>query len=432
MPLARGRAGRIEAEFAWTAASLVIAADALEPDVTCGAVNRRFTDDPDAPPAFAVRHGERLGLIDRETCTTTFALRFGRELYERRPVTAIMDHDPLVVEANLDIGAISALVADRKPGALRSGFVVVEDGTYRGIATGLDLMRATAEQLQALFVRQTLLRDTLVETEKLASLGSLVAGIAHEINTPLGVSLIAASQLEEASSEIHASVAAGTLRRAALTAYLENARESSRLLVSNTRRAAELVQSFKQVAVDQTSDERRTFALVAYVNDVVRSLHPQIRRAHATVTVNGPADLLVDGYPGVFAQIATNLVTNALVHAFEGRTDGTIRIAVAKRPGDAVHLACGDDGCGIPAQHVERVFEPFYTTRRGRGGSGLGLNIVYNLVRRVLGGTIRIETAADAGTTFLLDFPRVSPHRSPDQHQPRSDERTSDERPAVR
>jgi len=379
-----------------------------------------------------VRHGASYGLIDRESCTTTFALRFGRELYERRPVTAIMDREPLVVESGLDIGAVSALVADRKPNALRSGFVVVDaNGAYCGIATGLDLMRATAEHLQSLMIRQSLMQETLVENEKLASLGSLVAGVAHEINTPLGVTLVAASQLDEATAGICAALEGGTLQRNDLTSYLDMAREISKLLLGNTTRAAELVQSFKQVAVDQTSDERRTFALVAYVNDVIMSLRPQIRRAQVTVTVEGPDDLMVDGHPGVFAQIVTNFITNAITHAFEGKPGGTIRLRVSRRR-ETVRVSFGDDGRGISAEHVEHIFEPFFTTRRGRGGSGLGLNIVYNLVRRVLGGRVWVETAIGAGTTFHVEFPRVTPHQTPAVAGPASTERIPDERHAVR
>lgn len=423
----------IEAEFAWTAASLVIPAEALDASITCGEVNRRFTDDHDAPPAFAVRYGSSYGLIDRESCTTTFALRFGRELYERRPVTAIMDREPLVVESGLDIGAVSALVADRKPNALRSGFVVVDaGGAYCGIATGLDLMRATAEHLQSLMIRQSLMHETLVENEKLASLGSLVAGVAHEINTPLGVTLVAASQLDEATNGISAALEGGRLQRSDLTGYLEMAREISKLLLGNTSRAAELVQSFKQVAVDQTSDERRSFALVAYVNDVIVSLRPQIRRSQVTVSVEGPEDLIVDGHPGVFAQIVTNFITNALTHAFEGKPAGSIRLRIARRPRDLVLISFADDGRGISSEHVEHIFEPFFTTRRGRGGSGLGLNIVYNLVRRVLGGRVWVETAIGAGTTFHVEFPRLTPQQAPAHAGHSSTERIPDERHAVR
>jgi signal transduction histidine kinase len=150
------------------------------------------------------------------------------------------------------------------------------------------------------------------------------------------------------------------------------------------------------------------------------------------VTVEGPEDLIVDGHPGVFAQIVTNFITNALTHAFEGRPGGSIRLRISRRPREAVLVSFADDGRGISAEHVEHIFEPFFTTRRGRGGSGLGLNIVYNLVRRVLGGRVWVETALGAGTTFHIEFPRVNPQQTPAGAGLPSMERIPDERHAVR
>jgi signal transduction histidine kinase len=413
-------------ESSWTAAALVHRADVLDASVTCGDVNRMFTSDPGGPPAFAVRAKSGLGLIDRGTCMSVFAQRFGRELFERRPVSAIMDAEPLIVSAMLDVGAVSAMVADRKPDALRTGFIVVgEDDEYRGVATGLDLMRLAAEYLQETVISLQLMQTALIENEKLAALGGLVAGIAHEINTPVGVTMVAASQLDESTAAIREAFATGTMRRDDLDRYLETTRETVTLISANARRAGELVQSFKQVAVDQVGDERRPFDLAEYLHEIVLSLRPQLKRSQVSVGVDCPERIVVDGYPGALAQAVSNLIANALMHAYDHGVPGTIHIAARSLPGDRVELRVTDDGRGIAPELLERIFDPFFTTKRGRGGSGLGLSIVHNIVHRVLGGMIAVASPPGGGTTFTMEFPRASPYRSDARFAPYQTERTA-------
>jgi signal transduction histidine kinase len=248
----------------------------------------------------------------------------------------------------------------------------------------------------------------LVEAEAMASLGGLVAGVAHEINSPLGNALGAATHLLHRTRSARALVEAGKLKKSEAEAYFKIADEAAGIISSNLERAADLVHSFKQVAVDQTNDFRRRFDLGTYIDDVLTSLKPRLRKAPQRVTVHCPAGLELDQFPGGLAQVLTNLIINALTHAFDGATAGTIAITARECPPETVELVVADDGCGIPAENIGRIFEPFFTTRRDRGGSGLGLHIVFNIVTQRLGGTISVHSAQGAGTRFVLVFPRIA------------------------
>ncbi|CBS88839.1 putative sensor histidine kinase (plasmid) [Azospirillum lipoferum 4B] len=249
---------------------------------------------------------------------------------------------------------------------------------------------------------------SLIQAEKMASLGQLVAGVAHEVNTPIGITITGASQLQALIEELSQRHAAGALKKSDFQRFLSDGVEMANLILSNSTRAANLVQSFKLVAVDQSSDERRAFLLRDYIDELLRSLHPTYKtRAALTIAVDCPADLELDGYPGALSQILTNLIMNALIHALDPEQPG--RIAISARPcaGDMVELSVADDGNGIAAEVLPKIFDPFFTTRRGSGGSGLGLHIVYNLVTGRLHGTIGVESHPGQGTRFTLHFPRV-------------------------
>jgi PAS domain S-box-containing protein len=251
----------------------------------------------------------------------------------------------------------------------------------------------------------------LVQAEKMASLAMLVAGIAHEINTPIGIAVSCASHLANRTRELTRAVDEGSLKRSDLQAYAHTAAESSRLMSTNLARAAELIRSFKQVAVDQTSAERRRFDLRVTIDEIITSLGPRLRTSPVLVAIECPAGILIDSYPGAFTQILTNLVMNALVHAFDEGSAGTLSIRAVAIDSQEVELRFADDGKGIPAANRDRIFEPFFTTRRGSGGSGLGLHIVYNLVTQTLGGQIEVESAEGVGTTFVLRLPTRAPAR---------------------
>lgn len=247
----------------------------------------------------------------------------------------------------------------------------------------------------------------LVQSEKMASLGALVAGVAHEINTPVGVGVTAASTLAARAAQIREQYETNSLRRTELARFLDVANESSGILLRNLQRAADLISSFKRVAVDQSSDERRRFELKSYIEETLRSLAPKYSKLGHRVTVDCPEGLELDSYPGVLAQIFTNLVSNSLMHAFDSQRDGEMRIE-AWRDGDDVVMRYSDNGAGIAPEHLPHIFDPFFTTKRGAGGSGLGLHIVYNLVAQKLGGTIGVESEPGCGATFLLRFPPVA------------------------
>lgn len=279
--------------------------------------------------------------------------------------------------------------------------------------------RRRAEQAQAA-AEKTLIdlraaQAQMILQEKMASLGSMVAGVAHEVNTPVGLAVTGASQLRTETATILALAAQGQLRRSTFDEYLAVVDELATLIEKNAARAAELIQSFKEVAVDQSSDARRPFDLRSYVGEVLASLAPRIRNAGHKVEMALPEGIEMDGYPGAMAQVVTNLVINSIVHAYpDGRRDGTLRLAARRMDGDMIELAYSDDGRGIPSDLWSRIFEPFFTTKRGMGGSGLGLHLLYNIVTVRMGGTVRVGAAPPGGALFTLTFPRVSPGRAPE------------------
>jgi len=254
-------------------------------------------------------------------------------------------------------------------------------------------------------------QENLLQAEKMASLGSLVAGVAHEINTPVGITVSAASHLEVKVQEVVQVFEDGKLRKGDFKAFLEVVKEASQLLLVNSHRAADLIQSFKRVAVDQTSDERRSFNVKEYIEEVLLSLKPRLKKTKHTVAIDCHEKLIIDGYPGALSQLLTNLVMNSLIHAFPDRNDGAITIKVDMADDDGVLLLYSDDGIGIPSDNLKKIFDPFFTTKRGSGGSGLGMNIVYNLATRTLGGRIEAMSEVGKGTSFSLLFPRNAPKK---------------------
>lgn len=254
-------------------------------------------------------------------------------------------------------------------------------------------------------------QDDLISSEKMASLGSLVAGIAHELNTPIGNSLLAATTLSDRLAEFKQRMEQGTLKRSTMNEHLDDVALACTLISGSLNRAANLIASFKQVAVDQTSDQQRQFDLRHVLDDTVATFAPRLRRANCSIVVEVEGDIGLDSYPGSLCQVINNLVNNALVHAFEGRTESAIGIrARCERPGH-VFIAFQDDGIGMTDDVLRHVFDPFFTTKMGRGGTGLGMNIVYNIVTGVLGGRIDIDTRLGHGTTVYLEIPLLAPQR---------------------
>ncbi len=248
-------------------------------------------------------------------------------------------------------------------------------------------------------------REELVQSEKLASLGRMVAGFAHEINTPVGVAVGAVSYSAETLDRIDKMLANEEVDEHELRAELDELRHGGTLALSNLTRAANLVQSFKRTSIDQASEQVRDFAVKELINDVLFSLHNVLKRLPLNIEVSCPDDLHLDGIPGLLNQVLNNLVMNAVQHAFEDVTrQGTIVIDVFVEDGH-VRIVFADDGIGMTSDQLARIFEPFYTTKRGNGGSGLGLYICYEIVTVRLGGTINCESEPGAGCRFVIDFP---------------------------
>jgi len=252
-------------------------------------------------------------------------------------------------------------------------------------------------------------QNSLIEAEKLAALGRLVAGVAHEVNNPVGISLTVASSLERKTAMFAEEVARGDLRRSSLNEFVETSRSAAAQLVGNLNRAAELIQSFKQVAADRSYSDQRTFNLADLTDQVVMSLRPGIRKQNLTLTVECQPNLVMDSYPGPYGQVLTNLFLNSVAHAFPGGVAGEVSIKVHEHGDDHVEVLFADNGSGMTSDIRKRAFDPFFTTRRNDGGTGLGLHIVYSIVTSRLGGQIHLQSEAGKGTQVQMILPRVAP-----------------------
>ncbi len=246
--------------------------------------------------------------------------------------------------------------------------------------------------------------EKMIESEKLASLGGMVAGIAHEINTPIGIIVTAASYLAEYTQDVIQSIEDKTLSKSKFTDYCEKVVSTSNLILSNGAKSSSLIRSFKQVAVDQSSEEIREFKIGEYVKEILISLHPYYKKTKHKINVEYDEDFIIKSYPGVFSQILTNLITNSITHGFENIEEGTIIIKV-KRISNMVNITYSDNGKGIDVNELKKIYDPFFTTKRGQGGSGLGMHIVYNLITQKLHGSIKCFSSIGEGVNFILEFP---------------------------
>ena len=251
-------------------------------------------------------------------------------------------------------------------------------------------------------------QNSLIEVEKFAALGRLVAGVAHEINNPVGTGLTVATALERKTATIATELAQGTLRRSRLLEFLEISRKASSQLVANLNRAAELIQSFKQVATDRNQSNQRTFDLGNLTEQIVLSLRPGLEK-NLTLKVQYQPDLIMISYPGPYGQVLTNLFLNSVTHAFADGKDGSIEIKVLAAGKDNVEILFSDDGCGMSADARRKAFDPFFTTRRDQGSTGLGLHIAHSLVTNYLGGRLHLDSELGEGTKVRLVLPRMAP-----------------------
>ena len=251
-------------------------------------------------------------------------------------------------------------------------------------------------------------REDLVNSEKLAALGSLVAGVSHELNTPIGNSLMAASTCNDLTRTFTTEYGRGAISRAQFDAFLANVAEANNILLRNLNRAADLVQGFKQVAVDRETSQGRRFLLDDTVSEILLMLQPRIKKTPFKIVPDIPPGIAMNSYPGPLGQVIINLVNNALLHGFDKRNAGTVTIKAHKLAGELVEISVHDDGNGIAAEHLKRIYDPFFTTKMGAGGSGLGLHIVYNIVTGLLAGKIKVISEVNVGTTFTLTLPLLA------------------------
>jgi signal transduction histidine kinase len=268
---------------------------------------------------------------------------------------------------------------------------------------------ANEELSQALSTLQVA-KTELARTETLAALGNLVGGVAHELNTPIGNAVMAASTLNDEVAEFARMLGEG-VRRSSVEAFTARVEQGTAIALRNLQRASELISSFKQVAVDQTSMQRRDFDLGELVDEILLTLQPMLRRTPFKIEREIPRDITLDSYPGSLGQVLTNLLGNAIVHGLEGRVSGTIRISARALEGKSIELEVADDGAGIDPELFDRIFEPFVTSKAGQGGTGLGLHIVWNAVTVVLGGSISVDSKPGQGTCFRIRLPRVAPQQ---------------------
>jgi signal transduction histidine kinase len=245
----------------------------------------------------------------------------------------------------------------------------------------------------------------LVQSEKMAALGDLVAGVAHEINTPLGIGVTGISYLKDSTKAFKKLFTAGEATKTDLENFIEDCEESCQVTLSNLNRAAKLVAGFKQIAVDQSSDEKRVFKVKQYIDEILFSLYPRIKKNKHTVHVDAPEDLELNSYPGAFSQVLTNLIINSLCHGFEDMEKGTINVTV-KNEDHSIILCYEDNGKGMTQTQQKKIFDPFFTTKRSTGGTGLGMHLVFNLVSKKLAGEISCKSTVGKGTFFTITVPK--------------------------
>ena len=255
-------------------------------------------------------------------------------------------------------------------------------------------------------------QEELVRSKKLAGLGALVAGISHELNTPIGNCMMASSSLADQTKTLGAHFEEqGSVKRSELESYIDRARKAEEILLRNLHRAGDLISTFKQMAVDQTSSSRRDFMLGKTLDQILLAVATRLKKTPYVIKQDLAQDLPLDSYPGPLGQVLTSLIDNSILHGFEGLTNGAIVVSTEEDWENEgwVIITVKDDGIGIPSDNIDRIFDPFFTTKLGKGGSGIGLNVVYNIVTSILGGQIQVHSESNQGTVFTIRIPMIAP-----------------------
>ncbi|MBI3349621.1 MAG: HAMP domain-containing histidine kinase [Burkholderiales bacterium] len=388
----------------------------------------KLTVSMSAAPLLQARQAEVWRTFWRSGLTLTLSLvlmLWVLQRYVLRPMTALTGaaealaagrlEQPLRVGGADEIARVG-MAMERMRQALLSAFEALRQHNLNLEATVAqrtgELTTSNAELSDALATLQKAQRE-LVESEKLASLGRLVAGVAHELNTPLGNALTVVSTLDDRYKQLENMLAGSVqMRRSTLEELARDTRRAQDILQRNVQKAADLVRDFKQVAIDQTADLRRDFDLGKVVEDVLVMVEPSFKHTPFVIETNLCHGLIMNSYPGAMGQVLTNLLMNALLHGFEGMDRGRVRVRCARLSDQEAELSVEDDGRGMDESVRRRIFDPFFTTKLGTGGSGLGMHIVHSIVTNVLGGQIEVRSTPGQGTQMLMRLPLMAPQRA--------------------
>ncbi len=259
------------------------------------------------------------------------------------------------------------------------------------------------EELVKQYNQITKMKDYLVESEKMNALASLVAGVAHEVNTPVGIGITASSHLNDLTASLDHLVKTESYTKEQLNEYLEDVKEAAAIIEKNLTRAGKLIQAFKKLSIDQSSEPERSFNVLEYLNEILLSMSPSLKHRNIKVHIHCPDDVKFNSYPGAFAQIITNLIMNSIIHAYDEHEKGDIHIKVEKQP-EGISVQFSDNGKGMDEEMISRIYEPFFTTKRSLGGSGLGLSVVYSLVTQKFNGSIECISKLGEGVKFMIEL----------------------------
>jgi len=389
-------------------------------------IDEAFRADRSFPGVIVTRDGDPIGLVSRTFFYEWLSRPYGTPLYYKRPLAKLhraLGVDPLVIDGGMSIADAASIVLSRASRFVYEPVIVSQSQAWRILdvhsllqslaylyyATAKENERVLEEtnrqsrELHGTLMNLRETQDQLIEAKKIASLAQLVTGVAHEINTPVGISITANSTLRNHLSEFMDIAATGRFRRKQLDEFMGLLDDHTKIIEANMTRAAKLVQDFKAVSVAETGGSLEEFDLKVFLDGLVASLEPTVRKQGHKITLKCVNSATVVTYPGALSQIVTNLVMNALAHAFVDMA-GEVTVSASTDP-KTIYLSCSDNGVGIPEEFRQRIFEPFFTTKRGLGGTGLGLHIVYNLVKQKLQGTIAMRSICPGGTSFVMTFP---------------------------
>ncbi|MGK0290898.1 MAG: PAS domain S-box-containing protein, partial [bacterium] len=325
----------------------------------------------------------------------------GKKIYE---FITHEEHQKAEKISNSHEGSSSEIKGFRKNGDTFYAETISVVQMFQGYSVRIVGMRDITIRKEMELREQKSTQKRLIDQERMASLGRLVAGVVHEINTPVGVAVTAISYMERKVKKVLDLFHSGKIKRSELSSFLETSKQNSSIILRNLSRASTLIQSFKEVAVDQTSERKREFKIREYLEEVFLSIKPGIKNLKLSINIDCDEQLTLSSYPGVLSQVITNLLMNSITHAYDGKKEGSILFQVENIDGCIV-LIYTDDGKGIPKENLSKIFDPFFTTRGNSGGSGLGLHIIYNLITQKLKGHIYCDSTVGVGTTFRIELP---------------------------